>query len=129
MIPQTNIQDIEKNPFSYVWLRRKRRFILDGFDSSDTDIYSCEPSEQSEYTVVFSPDRLETEYPFYHVHVKNLKNKSIVHETYKHEYFTLMDNKVQESLKPEDLDTIDILLSKFIREPENWLMQSKNFES
>ena len=121
--PVTDIKTIERDPLNYIWLKRKRRFYLDAFEGVEGMMYGdgC----QSDFTVVFSPDRLQTQYPFYQFQINQTKNLVHPTEDYKNEYFPLTDESVQSKLKPEDLDLIKILLSKFVRNQEDWLISDE----
>ena len=120
--PVTDQNEILKDISKYLFLKRKRLFYLDGFDDVDGMQYGY--GEQSDFTVVFTPDRFETQYPVGDVYVRNIKSDIPPMTDYKYEYFPLTDKKVQSSINDKDIETINTISAKFISVTENWLGES-----
>jgi hypothetical protein len=117
---EMRLEEIYKNakeqPFDYVYLRRKRKFTM-----GETSIVYGE-DEQTKFCAVFSPDKLETQYPLTDVSAKITKVKPMsVSTDYKHEYFPMGNSDVQNCIRQETASGILDRLNVFL-EQSDWYM-------
>lgn len=117
------LEEIYKNakeqPFDYVYLRRKRKFAM-----GETSIVYGE-DEQTKFCAVFSPDKLETQYPLVDVSAKITRVKPIsVSTDYKHEYFPMRYPDVQSCLHKDVAGTIQDRLAVFLESPDWYASES-----
>lgn len=104
--------DLQQHPLDYLYLRRKRQFTMD-----DTKVVYGE-GEQTHYTVLFSPNKLEDQYPLYDLELRTRSMKPNITE-YKNEYFLMSDPDVQKHITDDTAKKIVDLLMIFI-EFEDW---------
>lgn len=108
-------KEILANPFQYLYLKRKRKFKLD-----NTEIVYGE-GEQTHYTVIFSPNVLENQYPIYDFEFR-YRGMKPVSTDYKHEYFSLNDPETQKHITEDIAKSIVESLNGFL-EFEDWKLE------
>ena len=108
-------KEILERPFQYLYLKRKRKFKLD-----NTEIVYGD-GEQTHYTVVFSPNVLETQYPLYDLEIR-YRNLKPISTDYKHEYFSLEDPDTQKHISEDTAKDIVESLNGFL-EFEDWKLE------
>jgi hypothetical protein len=92
---------VKESPFDNIYLRRKRRFTM-----GETDVIYGD-HEQTDFCVVFSPDKLDTQYPLMDITAKLGRQKPIsVNTDYKHEYFPMSNSDVQSCIRQETASDI-----------------------
>ena len=108
-------ESIKDRPFDYVYLKRKRKFTM-----GSTDVkYGA--GEQTEFSVVLSPNGLENQYPLMDIQLHSIgKMKPIVTE-YKNEYFSLADKDLQSKISEDTAKKIVDLVNIFL-EMEDWYL-------
>lgn len=86
-------EDILKEPLKYLYLRRKRLFEING---EEDDRYG--EDEQDSFALVYSPDRLETQFPLRQFNIVLPRWVKPSTSDYKNEYFSVKD--LEEYLDP-----------------------------
>jgi hypothetical protein len=102
------VEKVTRNPMDYVFLRRKRKFKMDDVDVT----YGAD--EQSDFTVVFSPDLLEHQYPLIDMHSHTISRKKPSVVDMKSEYFPASDPDVQKHINDEMSSKIVEILKTFL---------------
>ncbi len=79
-------EDIATEPLKYLYLRRKRLFEING---DDDERYG--EGEQDSFALVYSPDRLETQFPLRQFNIVMPRWAKPSTSDYKNEYFSVAD--------------------------------------
>lgn len=98
-------EDILKEPLKYLYLRRKRLFEING---EEDDRYG--EDEQDSFALVYSPDRLETQFPLRQFNIVLPRWVKPSTSDYKNEYFSVKD--LEEHLDPLKVALKDRILVK-----------------